>query len=63
MNAKKSLFVFGLGIIILAGVVVGFAHGAKTLDTNFGTGIAWMSGSIVVACLGVYFSYKLKRKG
>ena len=62
MNAKKSWVFFALGAIILAAVVWGFVHGCKTVDVNMGTGVAWIAGSLVVGALGVFLSYKLRKK-
>ena len=62
MNAKKSWVFFALGAVILAVVVWGFAHGCKIVDVNMGTGVAWIVGSLVVGALGVFLSYKLRKK-
>jgi len=60
MNAKRSLVFWILACIIFVGVLWAFAHGAQMEET--GPKIAWMVGSLVVAALGVFLSYKLKKK-
>jgi hypothetical protein len=61
MNAKKSLIIFILSAIALAGVVWAFAHGCQTVGSDLWTGLAWIGGSLGVAALGVFLSYKLKK--
>lgn len=60
MNANKSLVFWIIAIIIFAGVVWGFAHGAQM--EALGPKVGWMLGSLAVGALGVFLSYKLKKK-
>lgn len=59
MNAKKSLVFWIIAIVIFAGVVWGFAHGAQ--QEELGPKVGWMLGSLAVGVLGVFLSYKLKK--
>ncbi len=62
MNAKRSWFFYILAVVITAGIVWGFAHGAQLLGDDDLKGIAWIGGALVAAVLGVRISYKTKRK-
>lgn len=59
MNAKKSLIWWIVFIIYFAGVFIAFAKGAQQ-DTA-GLKIAWIGGSLLAACLGVYVAIRLNR--
>ena len=62
MNARESLIYWIIGIIIFAGVIVGFAHGAKLTDTDGLRGAAWMVGSAGVMALEVFVAIKLNTR-
>ena len=62
MNAGKSLFWWIIVIGIFVGVFFGFRHGAELTDTNGLQGALWMVGSVVVAVLTMYLSWRLRAK-
>jgi len=59
MNAKKSWIIWVVGVVIFVGVVAAFAYGAQQTETTLK--IAWMGGSLAVAALGIFLSYKLRK--
>ena len=61
MNKTNSLIVFGLWVVLLAGIIWAFIHGAKIVEGNTGTGIGWMAGAVVVFILGIFLTWKLKK--
>ena len=62
MNAKRSLFFWIVAVIVAIGVFVGFIHGATIRDAEPLNGVLWMLGSFAVAVLGVFLSWKLKKR-
>ena len=61
MNARKSLFLWIIAVLVFAGVVWGFAHGAQLTDTEPLKGAAWLVGSVLVMALEVFVFIKLNK--
>ena len=57
MNARKSLIVWIIAVLIFGGAVWGFAHGAG--QEELGPKLGWMLGSLAVICLEVFVAVKL----
>lgn len=61
MNARKSLILWIVAIIVFVGVVAGFAHGAQLTDAEPLKGAAWMVGSVGIMALEVFVFVRLNR--
>jgi len=59
MNSKKSWLLFLIGAVVLAAVLLSFIHGAQQTEPL--KKVLWMVGPIVIAALGVFLSFKLKK--
>ena len=57
MNSKNSIIKFVVYAILLAVVVIGFAVGSGQEELKLK--LIWMLGSLFVAAVGVFLSYKV----
>lgn len=55
MNAKRSLILALVNVVIFVGVFWGFIHGVQLEAT--GPKVGWILGSLLVGVLTVRFSY------
>lgn len=61
MNAKKSLIIFGVYAVWLAGVVLSFAHASQIVGENLTNGLLWFGGSLLFACAGIFVALKINK--
>ncbi len=60
MNAKTSWVVWVIGLIWFAAGIWGFIHGASAIEV--GPKVGWMLGSLAFIALGIFLSYKVKKR-
>jgi len=59
MNAKKSLIWWIVFIAYFVGVFLAFIKGVQLEAT--GPKVAWISGALLAACIGVFVAIRLNR--